>query len=102
MGEMYKATCNRCGTLFEVWDGGGMRFEMFHCDRCGTHRSVPHDELDALKKKLRRKKYLRALQSYDDCPCGGSFSSDARSRCPKCRSDEWTPISDQMDILFYD
>jgi hypothetical protein len=34
-----------CGTRFEANVGGGFFFDLLHCDRCGTAKSVAHREM---------------------------------------------------------
>jgi len=45
MGTRSSATCRDCGFTFTVSEGGGFKFHLLHCDRCGKSKGVGFDEL---------------------------------------------------------
>jgi predicted Zn-ribbon and HTH transcriptional regulator len=89
MGYGYDAICKECGTKFEVNEGPGMVAMPYHCDRCGKEwwwefrSKIPLDE-----------------PYPPTCGCGGTFTSDAPPRCPKCRSTSFEQDPDGMSMIY--
>jgi hypothetical protein len=128
MGRVFDAICRECGTHFTVQDGGGFKYEVLHCDRCGRPCSVEHaDVRDAYQGYLRglaekhgldfartapdfdggysggrvtELEYQDALEhAAGSCECGGEFRLDARPRCPECRSTAFGEDPDGNEIM---
>ncbi len=89
MGESYTAICQECEVRFEVNQGPGMSTMPLHCDSCGRERwwefmeKIPLDDPPDWT-----------------CKCGGTFSTDAPPRCPKCRSTNLKRDPDGIEILY--
>jgi hypothetical protein len=45
MGTVSSVKCKDCGFKFTVNEGGGFKFHLLHCDRCGESKAVVFDEL---------------------------------------------------------
>ena len=115
MGQMSSYVCRVCGTKFSVSVGGGFYYDLLHCDSCGAHKSVAHQDLGDIflgyikgldvpytvatagrdrqireeypGKPLSEAEYHAAVEaSLKPCKCGGRFRYDASGRCPSCRS----------------
>ena len=132
MGNATGHICEACGTTFGVRDGGGLFFDMLHCDTCGKAQGVRHRDLDDIHLRFvkgldhpyavarmemdrriqqeypgepvsRRDYHAAAEATLDLCPCGGRFSYDAPARCPNCRStSEMWRLNPKASIAFYD
>lgn len=115
MGSTYKATCLKCDNSFEVDEGDGMRFHLLRCNKCGETKSIGFDELGELflryeaglgakrvkgKKRMSEREYNKGVETFaGNCQCGGSFTFNARTRCPKCHS---TKLERGEDVANYD
>lgn len=84
MGQECGAICSKCGAKFRVADGCGESFYMLHCEECGKAKAVNFSELEKVRKKQGRKFTPSEVAAF--CECGGQFSSEAKPRCPKCKS----------------
>lgn len=117
MGEERRAICNACRHRFSMNIGGGFRFHLLRCDRCGAEKAIGFDSLGDIHLR-----YLKGLQGpysvatadYDrevqrnypgeplpegdyeskveefagKCGCGGEYKFNAPPRCPKCKSSD--------------
>ena len=41
MSQIFKCNCNACGQRFNVNQGGGMTYVLYHCDGCGKALTQP-------------------------------------------------------------
>jgi hypothetical protein len=114
-GRSIGIICRVCGTRFQVRSGGGFFFDLLHCDACGRHRNVAHEDIgdihlgfvkglpgpyavarSAMDRRIKleypgepltRDEYHAAVEAtLEPCGCGGRFRYDAPARCPECRS----------------
>lgn len=107
-----------------MMSGPGMRFLVFHCDRCGRDKGVGFDafggDIEASSvglgpytlERARDMEWPPAIRTQraelrqrveaiaGACPCGGAFSLDAPARCPECGSDQFVLEPDDAPILF--
>ena len=115
MGHRVKAVCLKCGKSFTIEHGGGFRFHLLRCNKCGKTKSINFDEIDELHQRYLKGlsgPYCIATAEHDkraqenadikpagedeyhkqivnlagNCKCSGKFVFDAPPRCPKCRS----------------
>jgi hypothetical protein len=115
MGSEVAARCRSCEEKFTVYHGGGFRFHLLRCVRCGRETDIGFDELGDLHlrylkgsaqpytfvfaeehrfvhdnldiKPLTSVEYYTAVEeAAGSCECGGKFSFDAPARCPNCGS----------------
>lgn len=95
MGELSSTTCLDCGTQFQVFDGGGFRFRVLRCEKCGQSTTVTDADLSRRGVlgvlRLRSRKVWGANigdveRVAGHCACGGAFRIDAPPRCPNCLS----------------
>ncbi len=106
MGYQFEATCSACDHRFTVRDGGGERFDLLHCDRCGRSRSVEYAKVGDWRQAeeqgaAAREEYRRALEEHaGPCRCGGHFRVGAPARCPKCRSPDFREDPGGRSILY--
>lgn len=128
MGSEVEAKCLDCGKIFTVKDGGGFFFHLVRCNKCGKTKSIGFDDLGELHLRylkglpapyciassehdriiqkhatieaISEEEYHRGIDAIaGKCRCGGKYTLDAPSRCPKCRS---THIEEGETILMYD
>jgi hypothetical protein len=128
MGCQVNAKCLDCGKIFTIDKGGGLKFHLVRCDRCGRAKSIVFDDLGELHlqylkglsgpysipdiysedfiqrlsnvNSISREEYERGIEDYaGNCRCGGNYRLDAPPRCPKCRS---ANIEEGDIILMYD
>lgn len=126
MGGQYSATCRGCRHEFLVSEGGGFRFHLLHCDKCGKEKSLtfekigePHlrylkglpgpyaiataDHDQQVKdtypgEPLSEDEYHEAVERIaGKCRCRGRYRLDAPPRCPKCRA---TDFDTECHILY--
>jgi len=119
MGHSEDVICSDCGTRYTIRDGGGFRFHLLHCERCGREKSIGFEEIGETHLRylkgldvpystptaesdkqiqenypgqpITAKEYHRHVEvMLGKCKCGGFFSFDAPARCPNCRSTEHT------------
>ena len=89
MGHYYGAICKECGEAFGVQEGGGFNFHLLHCDQCGDEKSVTMEEMGSVfMKPVFARRWID--KNIPPCSCGGRFTLDAKPRCPKCRSLEFS------------
>ncbi len=86
MGTLNKGKCKECGHKFEYSLVGGFNFAIINCNKCHRARSVSWDD----KKKS---------TTHGPCECGGTFTNDAKVRCPECNSDR---VKDLGVKLYFD
>ena len=115
MGSAFQAVCKKCKEEFFIKKGGGFRFHLLRCDKCGDESSISFDKLGEVHFRYIKgldTPYCAATSSSDryiqqnctgepisgeeyhksveeivgKCKCGGQFKFDAPPRCPKCRS----------------
>ena len=113
MGESFYARCRNCGKETTVNEGGGFFFHLLHCEKCGSEKEVPFDELgdihlaylkglgapdgsaslghdpetveDFAGAPLSGAEYHRQVEAFvGQCPCGGAYRFNAPPRCPRC------------------
>jgi hypothetical protein len=119
-----------CTKRFPVNDGGGFFFHLLHCDTCGKEKKIGFDQLgeshlryikglggpwcvaslEADQKvrdtfpgePLDEKEYHTFVEEFaGTCSCGGTYTFDAKPRCPRCHSSEY--IQDPHgERAFYD
>jgi hypothetical protein len=128
LGKEIKAKCLKCGKSFTIEHGGGFRFHLLRCDKCGKTKSIIFDEIYELHqrylkglsgpyciataehdkrvqenvdiKPIGEDEYYKQIESTaGSCKCSGKFAFDALPRCPKCRS---TDITEGETIMHYD
>lgn len=115
MGCQLKAECLDCGKTFTLNLGGGFRFHLVRCDKCGRTKSMDFDDLGDLHKHPRNEEnaledrpveptwddeYERRIEAIaGKCKCGGQYTLDAPPRCPKCRS---TRLEEGEPTAMYD
>jgi predicted Zn-ribbon and HTH transcriptional regulator len=128
MGETYLAKCKKCGFEFSVSEGGGFRFHLLRCDKCGKTRSIDFDKIgephlgfikgldgpycmatadsdrniqkNYLGEPLTESEYRATVEKMvGKCRCGGKYRFAAPPRCPKCRSPR---IEKKEEVLTYD
>lgn len=94
MGYEAKATCLDCGEIFYFRNGGGFRFHLVRCDKCGMSKSISKNH-EALNPKNVRKSDIPKLidgrnsdmeELAGKCDCGGQYTLDAPPRCSSCHS----------------
>jgi uncharacterized OB-fold protein len=86
--------------------GGGMRTDMFRCEKCDATKLVNRDEPGSYfqyKVQLWRNKIFgepkpQALVCEN---CGGTMGTDLTPMCPKCGKREAELTSDRT-VIFYD
>lgn len=115
MGQISKTQCRSCGHEFELAEGGGFRFHLLRCDRCGETVSMSFEQLGELHLRFIKgltgpycvatreedeviqrtfsgsaiscREYEEAIEDRAGaCACGGVFKFNAPPRCPRCRS----------------
>ena len=128
MGMCSEAECLDCGTRFAVKHGGGFRFHLLLCDTCGETKRLDFEELGLIHLRylkglsvpycvassghdryvkehldlepLAEDDYYREVEAFAGaCPCGGRFTFDAPTRCPRCRS---TRLEERPTGICYD
>lgn len=128
MGSQYGAICASCRHKFTVSEGGGFRFHLLHCDRCGRDKSIGFEELGEAHLKylkglpgpyamataahdkevqstyegepLSRKAYESYVEELASlCTCGGHYRFEAAPRCPQCRSSQFEVDPEAFDIM---
>ena len=128
MGHSVKAECLKCGEAFTIDHGGGFRFHLLRCDKCGVTKSISFDEIPDLHKRYLKglsEPYCIATAENDkqvqenvdikpigenvyhkeivnlagNCECSGKFNFKALPRCPKCRSKD---IREGETTMYYD
>ncbi len=106
MGKQFKARCNQCQTEFDVREGGGLNFELLHCDSCGAEKAIRQEEI---QEKINNQNPALSYQEKVEAiagPCdGGHYRFAAKARCPNCHSDDYSPAVDtngQVRMAFYD
>ncbi|QGG47494.1 hypothetical protein [Heliorestis convoluta] len=104
MGRQFLAECKSCGENFEVREGGGRDFFLLHCDSCGQEKAIQIEEimkripLDNTSLSIEEK-----IEKYAGRCCVGHYRINAKSRCPKCNSDQYSISGDEKTrIAFYD
>lgn len=115
MGHRTAAKCLDCGETFTVDHGGGFRFHLVRCDRCGNTKTIGVDELGELYVRYLRglpgpycvassehdecvqqhvplepiseEEYHKGIEAFaGECRCGRKYSLNAPPRCPQCHS----------------
>ena len=128
MGCQVNAKCLDCGNTFTVDQGGGFRFHLVRCDKCGKTKSIGFNKLGDLHLKylnglpgsysimssdhdeyvrmhvplepISEDDYHKGIEALSgNCRCGGKYTLDALPRCPECRSKN---IEEGEIILMYD
>ena len=128
MGREVSAKCLDCGSTFTVEHGGGCRFHLVRCDKCGATKSIAFKDLgelhlryvkglpepyciasakederiqaDTTLEPLSEHDYHNGVEAYaGKCRCGGPFTLDAAPRCPQCHS---THIEEGETTIMYD
>lgn len=128
MGHTASAKCKSCGHDFEVDHGGGFFFHLLRCDSCSRTKSLNFDEigephLQYLKgsgmpysivgeeeweyarknykgDSISEEEYYKAVENIaGKCKCGGTFTFNAKPRCPECNSLE---IGEGETLMCYD
>lgn len=89
MGRTVEATCEVCGAVFQLQQGGGFTFNLWCCEVCGKPRAVPLPAPGAPEPGA----------APEPCGCGGMITATALPRCPECRS---ARIKTEKTLLFYD
>ena len=97
MGHRVETKCLECDEKFEVDHGGGFLFHLLRCDKCGITKSIRFDELGGFLMVPSGRHCVET--KVGKCECGGNFTFDAPSRCPKCHS---TKIEEGETTVFYD
>ena len=107
MGSLYQAICKKCDNHFQIDEGGGFKFHLFRCDKCGKTKSIPYDKIKHLRDKFsanrRSKKYFEAVEQFvgkHQCKQKGSYLSDALARCPECLSTKYEFDLDGGMVLY--
>lgn len=129
MGVRYTVKCNKCGNAFNVSEGGGFRFHLLHCDRCGAEKHISFIELgethikyvkglDMAYSSMSANEDKHIQDNYPGtsiseavynseieklaglCSCGGNYKMHTCARCPKCLSPDFTQSGD--DRICYD
>lgn len=52
MGSIIAHRCTKCGETFQIWQGGGMFFDLLHCNECGARHTVGHRGLGAIHRRF--------------------------------------------------
>lgn len=115
MGSRYEVICKECGKKYDANYGGGLSTHLLHCDKCGKEKWIGFSELGEIHLKfikgldtpysiatgesdkytqdnypgdpINEDEYFRLIEEFaGKCECGGSYTFDAKPRCPKCRS----------------
>lgn len=90
MGEAYDAICKECQTSFSVSEGSGMIAMPYHCERCGKEWWWEFGPGGPMDKE----------PNPPTCECGGTFSLEARPRCPACRSADFERDPSGMSMIY--
>lgn len=106
MGRQFKARCNQCQSEFEVSEGGGRDFYLLHCDTCGEEKSIRQEEiLEKITKQDLALSFNEKVEAIAGACEDGHYRLSAKARCPKCHSDDYSPVVDangQIRMTFYD
>ena len=115
MGSRYEVICKECGKKYDANYGGGFSTHLLHCDKCGKEKWIGFRDLGEIHLKyvkgldkpysiatgesdkytqdnypgdpINEDEYFRLIEEFaGKCECGGSYTFDAKPRCPKCRS----------------
>ena len=104
MGIEFDAVCQDCQHRFRLTDGSSFTYLQLRCGLCGKAKNFPISDLInrlgpefnfAQPDAMDRVENLAGL-----CKCGGTFSSNAKARCPKCKSDHLEEAEDSFKLLF--
>jgi hypothetical protein len=109
MGQTVEATCQECGYIFELDEGGGFFFHILYCNKCGKTKNISFEDItDKIKANpyivpklfTIKDENLDKIEKYaGKCKCGGKFLFFAKPRCPKCKS---ARILKGKTIMLYD
>ena len=80
MGTITGFICRGCGQSFSVQKGGGIFFDLLHCDGCGRSKSVSHQELGDL--------HLRFVKGLDHPYAIARADMDRRIQAEHGRADQ--------------
>ena len=88
---MYVHIFQLCGAITTVHYGGGFRFHLLRCDKCGDDKTIGFEVLGEIHARYQqgapREEYYYEVEGFSDkCNCGGIFTFNAPPRCRKCRS----------------
>lgn len=121
MGSSIEVTCADCGTFYTSRRGGGFRFHLLHCDKCGKGKGIRFVELGEIHLKylkglnvpycvatgsqdkfiqenypgdpIDEDEYHRLVEEFaGKCECGGKYTFDAPPGCPNCGSKKCKPV----------
>lgn len=130
MGMALRVKCKNCGEYYEIEEGGGFTFHLLHCDKCGSSKSVPFQDLGDIHLRyikglggpyciataeqdkniqenypgdpIDEDEYHRLVEKFAGaCECGGYFKFDAHARAI-CPNCGSTDYSDDIGIILYD
>ena len=82
MSTYCRVRCNSCKHDFITSSGHGFYFTIYRCEDCGESKRIDHSGQRAYRVILTDK----LIGSCEKC--GGNISENAKSRCPKCKSDD--------------